>query len=408
MAEGAKERQRPADVDILLNPDRAETQVPRWTVSIPYLFAGVLLPVACFILNWGIIPKPDWQTGKLPDYAQLFLAGPATACFYPLLAYSSGCIFLLTYWFERFSRHFVVRLGVYAGVLLAVQYSLAMAAMLVGATPLGAVTIAVPLVVRVFLGRWNRHESWGGRSSMIALYVLAALMLVLPAAAGLKRGSWFLPMFWCLGSAPLWAFLAFVLMSIRLLRQSSSVVARWKIAAGIAPWLAAYGVSLRLSVARATEIYASLPAEAPGDCYVCTAAARGHPSVVGSQPIRTEDGRVMLVNDQLRTLKLAEIALRERAPRLHRAIRGVYDVIGPPAARMLVHPLLADLAHLSLKPAEWLARLALAGFRWDLGGPTPPAVSGRAGSAPRAPRPAALAGAGGARTPQDRGERSRP
>jgi hypothetical protein len=69
-------------------------------------------------------------------------------------------------------------------------------------------------------------------------------------------------------------------------------------------------------------------------------------------------GGTMLVNDQLRTLKCAEVALEAVAPRLHRAVRGVYDLIGPVFARMLVHPVLADAAYLALKPFEWLARVA--------------------------------------------------
>jgi hypothetical protein len=40
-------------------------------------------------------------------------------------------------------------------------------------------------------------------------------------------------------------------------------------------------------------------------------------------------------------------------------LRFVYDIVGPVLARRLTHPFLADIAYLSLKPAELLARFAL-------------------------------------------------
>ncbi len=62
------------------------------------------------------------------------------------------------------------------------------------------------------------------------------------------------------------------------------------------------------------------------------------------------------MNSQTRTLKCAELILREACPRLHRVLRGAYDAVGPVLARRLTHPLLADTAYLALKPFEWLAR----------------------------------------------------
>jgi hypothetical protein len=417
MAEGAKERKRPADVDILLDPDRAETQVPRWTVSVPYLIAGVLLPVACFSLNWTpMVPKPGWQTPHVHEYVPLFLRGPATAYFYPLLVYSSVCMLMLTYWFRRFSRFFVVRLGVYTGIVLAAQYAVATGIMVVFGSAFGVASLLLPLAARALLRYWNRHESWGGRSSTVVFYVLTALLMVAAVVTGVEPRVWGIPLLFVLGSAPLWALLAFILMSMRLLREVKPEAQRWKAVGGTASWLSVYAASLGLSIRQAVNTYASLPKHDPTDCYVCTAAARGHAWFVGAVPVEMDCGETVLVNDQLRTLKLAEIAMRETAPRLHRAVRGVYDIIGPPAARMLAHPVLADLAYLSLKPAEWLARLALGlvvglvvpGFRGEPGNPTPPAASVRAAPAPQAPRPAAPAGAGGARTPPAQGGQSRP
>ena len=40
-------------------------------------------------------------------------------------------------------------------------------------------------------------------------------------------------------------------------------------------------------------------------------------------------------------------------------MRGVYDIIGPVLARMLIHPVLADGAYLALKPFECVAGIAM-------------------------------------------------
>ena len=62
----------------------------------------------------------------------------------------------------------------------------------------------------------------------------------------------------------------------------------------------------------------------------------------------------------MRYLKAAELLLAGISPTAHRVCRRIYDLIGPKLAATLIHPLLADAAYLTLKPAEWLSRVALA------------------------------------------------
>ena len=62
----------------------------------------------------------------------------------------------------------------------------------------------------------------------------------------------------------------------------------------------------------------------------------------------------------MRYLKCAELVLAHVAPRGHCVCRRIYDLVGPVLAAILVHPMLADMAYLSLKPAEWVARGGLA------------------------------------------------
>jgi hypothetical protein len=67
----------------------------------------------------------------------------------------------------------------------------------------------------------------------------------------------------------------------------------------------------------------------------------------------------MAVNDQLRRLKVGELALAAIAPRLHATLRKVYDRVGPVLASALVTPILADAAYVLLKPAEWSTAFVL-------------------------------------------------
>jgi hypothetical protein len=106
--------------------------------------------------------------------------------------------------------------------------------------------------------------------------------------------------------------------------------------------------------------YAALPLTAPSQCFVCTAAAKGHPRVVRSKEYLDPQGMAFRVNDQLRFLKGIELLLASFSPRLHRVCRSIYDRVGPRLAGMMVHPALADLGYLVLKPAEWAARICLA------------------------------------------------
>jgi len=50
-----------------------------------------------------------------------------------------------------------------------------------------------------------------------------------------------------------------------------------------------------------------------------------------------------------------EIAIHSVCPLGHRAIRRIYDNAGPPFSRLIaMHPVIADIAFVLLKPIEWL------------------------------------------------------
>jgi len=127
----------------------------------------------------------------------------------------------------------------------------------------------------------------------------------------------------------------------------------------LAPMAAAAVAGWRHAVQSAIERYAELPPPPEGDCYVATAASRGHARFVGARELAVRGG-VRRVTEQLLTLKAGELTLKAAAPELHRALRRAYDRVGPPVARRITTPWRADLAYLTLVPFAVTTRLVLA------------------------------------------------
>jgi len=117
-----------------------------------------------------------------------------------------------------------------------------------------------------------------------------------------------------------------------------------------------------ISVFWSRRIYETLP-DHPPSCFVVTAAAQGHESLVGPFTEVNRHGRVLRANQQLLTLWRFEALWHTRAPRSHAAFRRAYNLLGPVVARKIALPWLADLAYLCLKPLELFAAVVLAAAR---------------------------------------------
>ncbi len=298
-------------------------------------------------------PGPEWN-----ELIAMIPQGSCSAIFFPLLAYSMisiGCMI-----FREPARFAIVRLGLYTGVVLALQYTLIQGIALgrSSATPVGVATIlleglgAAGIVALLIIG-------------IARLPVLAIAMPILIAIVLLITGRWlsligFVPLIF----APVLALAVFVLASIRAWRYSKKTT--WWMMGGGVLWTGAYAGAWRIAFHAAVDAYSQLPPPSSSGCYIATAAARGHEGFVGTQRIKSDAGEIC-VNDQLRQLKAAEIALRCASPGFHRLCRRIYDRLGPPIARRLQSPWMADLAYCSLKPAEWMATVlcgaAIPGFR---------------------------------------------
>jgi hypothetical protein len=109
------------------------------------------------------------------------------------------------------------------------------------------------------------------------------------------------------------------------------------------------------------SLFAALPDKAPSDCFIVTAAGRGHAKFVGPHFEVERKGRRRLANQQLLTFWQFENFWRAQFPRGHARFRKIYNHVGPIVARRISSPWPADLAFIALKPLEWLATLCLAG-----------------------------------------------
>ncbi len=355
-----------------------------WLVRrIALTYAGIILPIICFALTWnGPIDPPVWQSGSWNDYAHLMLWGRATVYFFPLLIYSMICFGLIVYRVKRAVDSFFVRAGVYTGVLLALHYVFLFSAapdkrsgligsivgfgMFLGLAAVIAILGVGGVSLIVGMAPWKLRAK---RSQLTWSVVVMLLLIVIGAAINDPTGELsstvialpLLPLAATLLVAPFLTLFAFAFVAAALLQlhwpRGQFRLGQMLFAIG---WLGYYLGACRQAVQVALAEYAKLPTEPPSGCYVATAAARGHPKFVGAKQIAASSGGKMLVNRQLQVLKAGELAIRAVCPRLHRAMRLVYDIAGPRLASCLRHPLLADAAYLSLKPAEWATRVALA------------------------------------------------
>ena len=118
-------------------------------------------------------------------------------------------------------------------------------------------------------------------------------------------------------------------------------------------WIVALAGTIWVKMILARYIYESLPREPPpgyGDCFIVTAAARGHAGIVKSN-VDAAGGKVS--NLQLHRFRAFENALAGRWPACHRFLRRVYNRVGPPIARRIGNPYIADVVYCCLKPAEY-------------------------------------------------------
>ena len=93
--------------------------------------------------------------------------------------------------------------------------------------------------------------------------------------------------------------------------------------------------------------------------YLCTVAAGGHKSIVKPLRLGVRHGHEVIVNRQLCVANAFEQILEEKTPKLHRAVRHVYDTCGFPVARLIHSKYTADMIYFLMKPLEWFFLIVL-------------------------------------------------
>lgn len=314
-----------------------------------------LFVIAAPIFNFTLIEvlAPEWQDGQFSSYVDLFLLPEASLWFFPLIVYAVTSYILLLWNTDRYSRSFIIRLGIYTGTFLALQYSLLTLFALEGPPSTTIIVLAVFIVPLLFarfhrwlISKW-RASSVNGVLIGIGIAALITGMIFMET----PMAPFVLLLMFAGVSAPFWSFLI-ALRASRWLWKHHEMAPTLPRGLGIFVWLSAYTLALRFNILKMFELYNVLPTEPP-NCYVATAAAKGHPRFVGSREVMLANGKSMRINRQLQRLKAAEIALMGVSVPSHRMMRRVYNVVGKWLAAYIQNPILADVAYLILLPVEW-------------------------------------------------------
>jgi hypothetical protein len=331
-----------------------------WSGRILYACVTIALPITSFFLAFDGL-GPDWQSGRFSDYTLIMLGGTVSRIFYPFLAYSMVSILLLLISPLHYSKYFIVRFGIYTGIILSLQYAILLSisspSLVYEVVYFYYVPIAIGIVLPLGIN-WlysKAKERFGIRKTwfvIIGLILCFGLMLFI-VRESLSVITLF-SMVVILGTGPFWCLIIAILVSIRLLRdyelpQHHHIIGR---SLGVLAWLFSFIIAWRIAISKTIEVYASLP-EHPPNCYIATAAAKGHPRFVKSKPLVTGNGRTVWLNAQVKYFKCAELALMAMFPGGHKICRDLYDCVGTQLACVITHPILADMVYISLKPIEW-------------------------------------------------------
>jgi hypothetical protein len=297
--------------------------------------------------------ETPWQSGKIGDYVVMLLQWPGFAPFLPLVLY--GAISLALWCIRPESaKYFAIRLGIYSGAIVSTQFMLLVMTTTLFATWLaalvaGAILAALVYVVDKLVKRVKRFQIWH-------ILVLTTIVACLSVLLRVLEFDWlellFLGPFLFIVAAPTLAPLTFVRASVSIAEQQPDLTPprRWPLY--VLSLLVGWLVSWRWAVHIMLDEYSKLPTTNP-NCYVSSAAAKGHRRLVGSRE-NLRNG--LVVNDQMRRLKFLELTLQATSPMMHRLLRQIYNRIGPPLARQCRRSIwLADLSYLLLKPSEWIA-----------------------------------------------------
>ncbi len=198
------------------------------------------------------------QSGRISDYGMLLLKVRPSLPFYPFLLYCMVCMTAMVIAPWRYSQWFSIRLGVYTGVILAVQYYILLGFMLSKYFSLISVTtFAVLLFGCAWLFKWISFDA-KPRGWLFIFSVLVILGMIVLLIACFPLDFFFFHPMLC---STTWTVIAYIMLSWRLLRRNKKDPWQFSLAQLFIfiSWLAAYFSAWRISVALMLEEYAKLP-----------------------------------------------------------------------------------------------------------------------------------------------------
>ena len=363
--------------------ESAQTYVPTlvpwntsltWQLRLKFFLTGVLFPIICLTaigIGGSASIEAPWQSGFLTHYIIVLTTRPTIFVFWPLLLFSFFC---LTRWcFNPFKHNsFWIQIGLVTGVIQALVFTVLL---MFASGPLGqimALFVGPLLALFVFLiDLANRKKLIARRFTiryLIVLTTLVAVPLALIRASGVTPTSTWqgvlayfcIGLLFIIGSASTLGLITFCRVfaaSFFISKQKGRPTGLIPQILGWFTWLGAYGFTWKAALDLMMIEYSKLPKTDP-NCFVSSAAANGHPTLVGSFELDpTQTGKVTgKVNRQMQRLKFLEFALATSLPSIHRLIRRFYNRFGPGVALVCQSNVwISDLTFLFLKPLEWIA-----------------------------------------------------
>lgn len=359
-------------------PNAATLFPAGWLQRLWFLWAAVALPVLGLAIAVTDLAKPDWQRPDAAAWIQLMLSRPGIGPFAPLILAAVAVNLAVFLRPAAWVASAWARAALALGFLVALPFSILLPASLFLDSPWAEIkpgrwlSLAFFVVAAygatfgaaaAFRYLWKRLKPIplmlvGGLAVMVCMGVCSYLLPHGPTETAAQRlGQGWLGLFvvgplLTLFAGPVWTADALGRLQWNLGRPR-----RWPLPQFLAA-AAAYLLAWRLAVGRAAEAYENLP-KVDTNCFVATAAARGPRWLTGSFDGRAEHGGMVAISPQLQRFKLFELALRELSPAGHRALRRVYDRVGPAIAARAATPGRAALLWLALRPGELLAVVLL-------------------------------------------------
>jgi hypothetical protein len=343
-----------------------------WLQRLWFAWATVAVPILLFaVATLGMRLSSKWQRPDVGIWLELLVDRPAILAFGPLCLLAVAVSAAVAVRPGDWVFSWPCRLVLVVGFLLGLQFALLVPGSLFIRSSWRELPAAVPewggallfvlAAYAVPLGAAKAFEALKKRlPAVLVIVVLGLFFLALllgaaalvpspgPEADGAARGwpllvlgSLLLTIF----GGPVWTAGALGHLLWRLREAPRLPVA------GILAALGAYFVSWRIAVHLAVEAYQALPPTKPTGCFVATAAAQAPTWLTGG----CESSPGFRVTPQLQRLKVFEIALKAVCPRGHRAMRRVYDRVGPRLAAWIDGPGRAAAAWLALRPCELVA-----------------------------------------------------